>query len=729
MDKKATILTTLPAGKSKTKDGKVFDSLPLKLAGHDFICAYPYRETSGALFCLKIRYEQEPSKKDGKKKKIFHIVHMPPGDNQMWTSGLPRETAYPPFKADELTAGRKTSRLVVEGEKDSCCDLAAAIERDLKLIVTAVALGETKTDYTLFKNNNAENYYYPDGDVAGYKRAWAFLENVPGTKILRPMYSERLKKYMDLYELQEEGANSYNFMEILEGTEITPEELMQLAEIEPEADIKKDPEFIEIPNHKTAGDLLEKHWRGQIIWVDNEAQFYIFDGSRWSGFHDIRNQAYNIFYDLVIDLTKRNPEKGAEMLKVISKQTKSFIRDALEFFKSHPTIFRKSVLWDGRVIDMSLTLTDGVIDFSKGKIEKRNGTKEEYRRTHLPLLCDDVLKSKRPDYFLDTMIKGVMPDKENQDTLLSWMALIPTRFTEGKKGAFFIGEGNTGKTTLIEIIVELFPMLTKKLPSSVLLPAARGFQAGNNATPEQAGMEGKLLCYTSETEKGKKLSNNLFKELTGGEEITARELYQKSKTFKPTFQILISTNHPPRFDGTDKATYNRILPIVFEQVHDEGSENTISGDEIKRKCLEEWPAIIKLLCQKAIEVRKNENIIPISPRFMEFKERYRAQQKGDIDLFIDDCLDQNPDVFVCMHALKDAYCSYLDINDERLKEKIDVRTLNSVIRSKWTSVEKRRRMCDYKGIVKSYNGLQGINIRPEHMWSQTPDGYKDEIPF
>lgn len=731
MEYKKAMITELPKGQYRTKEGKLQDVLPSKLGDKIFVGAYLYRESTGSIFSLKIKYDNKdnnPKKRD----KAFIVAHRPPGDNQPWVSGHSRETAYPPLKADCLKEFPRSPALFVEGEKDATCGLAMAIERDLGIIVTAANLGESQTDYSLISRRK-EVYYYPDGDDSGYKKAWKFLEKVPGAIILRPVFSEIRKKCVDLYEMEEDGYNSFSIVEILEGTNpIDPVELMELAGVEQGIDLSQDPEFVSIPNHKTAGDLLEKKWRGEVIWVDNEAQFYKFDGSKWAGFNDIKNTAYNVFYDLVIEFSENKPEKAAEILKGISKQTKAFIRDTLEFFKGHPTIYRKDVMWDGRMIDMTLTASDGVLDFSKGKIEKREGRKDEYRRTYLPMLCDEVIKAKRPDYFLDTMIDGVMPDAENQDTLLSWISLIPTRFTEGKKGAFFIGEGNTGKTTLIEIIVELFPRLTKKLPSSVLLPSMGGFGTGNNATPEQAGMEGKLLCYTSETEKGKKLSNNLFKELTGGEEITARELYQKSKTFKPTFQILISTNHPPRFDGTDKATYNRILPIVFEQVHDEGQEGTISGDEIKRKCLEEWPGIIKLLCEKAISVRANNNIIPISPRFLEFKERYREQQKGDIDLFIDDVLVPDEKSFVSMHELKDVFCEYMDM-DDRGKEKIDIRLLNSIIRSKWSHVEKRRRMIAYNGMLKQFNGLQGIKIKPSEEWEFNPEKedkkYTDEIPF
>ena len=47
---------------------------------------------------------------------------------------------------------------------------------------------------------------------------------------------------------------------------------------------------------------------------------------------------------------------------------------------------------------------------------------------------------------------------------------------------------------------------------------------------------------------------SLLKDLTGGDQITVRTLYQKPFTFKPQAKIVIYGNHKPQLRGTDGGT-------------------------------------------------------------------------------------------------------------------------------------------------------------------------------
>lgn len=54
-----------------------------------------------------------------------------------------------------------------------------------------------------------------------------------------------------------------------------------------------------------------------------------------------------------------------------------------------------------------------------------------------------------------------------------------------------------------------------------------------------ARLKGTRLVTTTEVEQGKALSESLIKQITGGDEITARFLYGEFFSFKPTFKILL----------------------------------------------------------------------------------------------------------------------------------------------------------------------------------------------
>lgn len=59
------------------------------------------------------------------------------------------------------------------------------------------------------------------------------------------------------------------------------------------------------------------------------------------------------------------------------------------------------------------------------------------------------------------------------------------------------------------------------------------------------------------------MSESLIKQITGGDEITARFLYGEFFSFKPTFKIYMATNHKPKIRGADNGIWRRIKMIPF----------------------------------------------------------------------------------------------------------------------------------------------------------------------
>jgi putative DNA primase/helicase len=72
------------------------------------------------------------------------------------------------------------------------------------------------------------------------------------------------------------------------------------------------------------------------------------------------------------------------------------------------------------------------------------------------------------------------------------------------------------------------------------------------------------MVSVSETQKGRALDENTIKALSGDERIKARFLYSEEFEFKPTFKILIYTNHRPRLSADDQALWDRIKLIPFD---------------------------------------------------------------------------------------------------------------------------------------------------------------------
>jgi phage/plasmid-associated DNA primase len=68
---------------------------------------------------------------------------------------------------------------------------------------------------------------------------------------------------------------------------------------------------------------------------------------------------------------------------------------------------------------------------------------------------------------------------------------------------------------------------------------------------------------TTETDEGVWLAEATMKAFTGGDEISARGLYENLFTFRPTHSLLVATNYRPRVRCTDHAIWRRIAVVPF----------------------------------------------------------------------------------------------------------------------------------------------------------------------
>jgi len=120
------------------------------------------------------------------------------------------------------------------------------------------------------------------------------------------------------------------------------------------------------------------------------------------------------------------------------------------------------------------------------------------------------------------------------------------------------GLGANGKSTFLETIRELLGDYARETTSETFL-----VKTGQTASNDLAALRGARFVKATETDSGKHLAEALVKQITGGDTITARFLYQEFFSFRPQFKIFISANHKPLIRGTDWAIWRRIRLIPF----------------------------------------------------------------------------------------------------------------------------------------------------------------------
>jgi P4 family phage/plasmid primase-like protien len=161
---------------------------------------------------------------------------------------------------------------------------------------------------------------------------------------------------------------------------------------------------------------------------------------------------------------------------------------------------------------------------------------------------------------------------------------------------FLHGTGRNGKSTLLETLMVLFGDYSTKAEMRAFME-----KKGDSASNDIASLAGSRMVCAVESGRGQFMNESLVKELSGGDSITARFLYQEFFSFKPQFKLFLATNSKPQIRGSDEGIWRRIRLLPFEIV--------VSKDQVDRKLpgklLNELPGILFWAVQGCLDWQKN----------------------------------------------------------------------------------------------------------------------------
>lgn len=179
------------------------------------------------------------------------------------------------------------------------------------------------------------------------------------------------------------------------------------------------------------------------------------------------------------------------------------------------------------------------------------------------------------------------------------------------------GRGANGKSTFIDALTHAFRAYTQHIPIEVLMSGAQ--RSGEAPSPMLMLMRGARLVFTAESDRGGRLNESMVKLLTGGDEITARNLNSAPVTFRPQALIMMATNHMPTIQGTDDGIWRRIKLIEWRESF-LGREDKGIADRLRA----EAPGIVNWAIEGAAEWYETGLATP--HRVTTSTQGYRADQ-------------------------------------------------------------------------------------------------------
>lgn len=217
------------------------------------------------------------------------------------------------------------------------------------------------------------------------------------------------------------------------------------------------------------------------------------------------------------------------------------------------------------------------------------------------------------------------------------------------------GNGRNGKSVFLDILNEVFGNYSTNIQPQAIMASKNQ----SDASPEIAKLDGARLVTTTEPNEGERFDEGLLKQLTGGDRVSARKLYENEFEFTPQFKLWMATNHKPYVRGRDEGIWRRFIIIPFDKqipLHE------IDRD-LTKKLKRELPAIMRWCVDGFLEWQRIGLSEPAIIK--EQRDEYRVEMDS-IAAFINECCEINPMQKVKSSELFGAYDRWAKENHQHI---------------------------------------------------------------
>ena len=205
-------------------------------------------------------------------------------------------------------------------------------------------------------------------------------------------------------------------------------------------------------------------------------------------------------------------------------------------------------------------------------------------QTNFGYTMQEDVRCERWEHFIDEITSG---DRDKADYLQR--ALGYSMLGTSKEECMFILHGKTtrnGKSTLLGTIHHLLGDYAAVSPVSIICKGDRTKNA-EAASPMLASLKGKRFVTMAESNQYGRLDEETIKQLTGGEEIKARNLHEAPMTFLPQFTMWLSCNDLPSVQDKSLFASDRVRVIecnrhFTEEERDESLKETFRAPDAMR---------------------------------------------------------------------------------------------------------------------------------------------------
>ena len=388
---------------------------------------------------------------------------------------------------------------------------------------------------------------------------------------------------------------------------------------------------------------------GDVRYVIELKKFVTWNGSRW--FYDESSlvclahmkESNHRIWEEIASTTDSDKQKAMSRFATSSQNTNR-LKLALESVKSEPGIAISVHEFDSD--PFLVGVLNGVIDLKRG--EFRESRREDFVTKSLD--CEYWSGSSAPlwERFLDEVMSH---DRDLIEYLQRIVGYCLTGDTSEQVLFFAHGSGANGKSVFLETIKALLGDYGRNLRTEVLMVRSRS----GGASEDEARLHGARYVTVNETSEGSRFNDSMIKDLTGGDTITARYLYQGSFEYRPTYKIVIRGNNRPAFGGSDGGMARRIRMIPFDRVVPESKRDA----RLPEKLRDELSGILNWALEGCLSWQR---LGLVEPEAAAQATSGYVQEMDTVGNFLSEVCSQNPAYFESASLLRKSFSTWCDSN-------------------------------------------------------------------
>lgn len=253
-------------------------------------------------------------------------------------------------------------------------------------------------------------------------------------------------------------------------------------------------------------------------------------------------------------------------------------------------------------------------------------------------------------------------DNEKVEFLRRAVGYTLTGSTEGQCMFVLTGRGANGKSTLLKVVRALMG----DYAGSIMFQSLIVGKYVNKVNDDLASLKGVRFVSTQEGEAGQRLAVSRIKEMTGGDAIQCRNLYEKFFLLEPEFKIWMSTNELPEIPGGDDAIWRRLHIIDFPRVFQPHEQDP----QLFQKLTLELPGILNWALEGLKQIGGiKADFLNVPDSIKATTQRYR-DENDTVKRFVEEACQLAEDAMVqskLLHAAYENWCEENGLNTVSMK--------------------------------------------------------------